>query len=177
MKTYNDILATLLRESAISGCPVQLKVISQSMSPTLETGDIIKVEKKEYNHYRRGDLLVHIGAGKKISTHRLIAKKQSGWVVKGDSNLVPDPPVQLESILGHVVEIQRHDQCIKLETRYWDFINRFFGLLGFLEILALNCLPENEKLKKTDQHLLPKKIITRIFQLTTKAFTAVLVPK
>lgn len=74
-------------------------VLSGSMSPTLETNDLILVQKRD--HYEVGDIVVYQSEYKLI-VHRLIAQDGDTVTTQGDANPVPDEPVDASAIRGAV---------------------------------------------------------------------------
>ena len=83
------------------------EIISGSMSPTIEKGDMILVELGE--DYDVGDIITYASADSKLITHRIIDKESIGtetstYITKGDNNLVEDPSsVSTSAIYGKVL--------------------------------------------------------------------------
>ena len=176
---YKASLVRLLEDALATGAYIKLKVISQSMSPTLQTGDIIKVQKIPLKQYHRGNLLVHIRKNELI-THRLIVKKKQHWITKGDNSLNPDPPIHEKDILGRVCEIQRGDHIINLQTRYWQFLDSLFGSIGLLQVVLLkggdkvfSTSFDNNKFH--EQLSLAKRIVSYSFKLATKTLALIFI--
>ncbi|MDD4493245.1 MAG: signal peptidase I [Eubacteriales bacterium] len=79
----------------------RLVIISGSMSPAIEAGDLIMV--KEYDSYAVNDVIA-FRSGNSIITHRIIGFEDDKAVTKGDFNNVADKdPVDRENIVGKVV--------------------------------------------------------------------------
>ena len=78
----------------------QVIVISGSMIPTLEIGDILIVH--EQKNYAENDIITYRGETKLI-THRIVEIKGSGYITKGDFNNTPDDPIPSSIIQGKVV--------------------------------------------------------------------------
>jgi len=79
-----------------------LVVISGSMEPSINIGDLVfTVPLKNHYYPRVGDVVAYAFAGK-IVLHRVIGYGSGGTVItKGDANNAPDPkPVKLKNILG-----------------------------------------------------------------------------
>ncbi len=65
-------------------------VVSESMTPTLNVGDIIIVQGKEF--YRVDDIVVYeTDLYSKPIVHRIIEVRNGNYVTKGDHNRFPDP--------------------------------------------------------------------------------------
>ncbi len=81
-------------------------VISESMYPYYNVGDVLVVVGVPYGEIRRGDVVVYRLPGRSVPiVHRVIAKTPRGVVTKGDNNPLPDPwsPVPPKYISGKVV--------------------------------------------------------------------------
>ena len=73
------------------------RVISGSMQPALQIGDVIIV-KKSNNYYER-DIITYSN-GLTTITHRIIAINNDEVITKGDANEVDDKPINKEQIVG-----------------------------------------------------------------------------
>ncbi len=81
------------------------EVLSDSMYPTIKTGDVIMVVPKD--EYKVGDI-VAFEDGPMIVTHRIIDENEDGtFVTKGDyvGNSQDDMPLQERYIIGKVVNV------------------------------------------------------------------------
>ena len=81
------------------------EVLSDSMYPTIKTGDVIMVVPKD--EYKVGDI-VAFEDGAMIVTHRIIDENEDGtFVTKGDyiGNSRDDMPLQEKYIIGKVVNV------------------------------------------------------------------------
>ena len=81
------------------------EVLSDSMYPTIKTGDVIMVVPKD--EYKIGDI-VAFEDGAMIVTHRIIDENEDGtFVTKGDyiGNSRDDMPLQEKYIIGKVVNV------------------------------------------------------------------------
>ena len=81
------------------------EVLSDSMYPTIKTGDVIMVVPKD--EYKVGDI-VAFEDGSMIVTHRIIDENEDGtFVTKGDyiGNSSDDMPLQEKYIIGKVVNV------------------------------------------------------------------------
>ena len=72
------------------------------MSPTFEIGDVVIV--KLTKHVNVNDIIVYQD-GKDFITHRLVEKNGDELIAKGDANNSEDKPIQLDMVLGQVVQI------------------------------------------------------------------------
>ena len=112
------------------------EVLSDSMSPTYNTGDILIVVKQD--EYEVGDV-VAFQDGNMVVAHRIIGEKENGsFITKGDfeENSVDPTPLKEEYIFGEVVN----------SFSGWSGVVRFFKspivvfsiliLAGFLFVLS-----------------------------------------
>ena len=73
------------------------RVISGSMQPALQIGDVIIVKKS--NNYSERDIITYSN-GLTTITHRIIAINNDEVITKGDANEVDDKPINTEHIVG-----------------------------------------------------------------------------
>jgi signal peptidase len=78
----------------------QVIVISGSMQPAMEAGDLIII--KEQVKYKKNDIVTY-HKDRTFITHRIVDVSQSEVVTRGDANNVSDDPVSLSEIEGKVV--------------------------------------------------------------------------
>ena len=87
-------------------------VLSDSMTPTMQAGDVVIVDKVAPEKIQRGDIITYHRPGHTTSsertTHRVIDIKQTEeglyFELKGDANEEPDPNlVPADNIIGRVV--------------------------------------------------------------------------
>jgi len=75
-------------------------VISGSMLPTLQIGDILIIRDQE--SYQVNDIVTFRGETKLI-THRVVAIENNEYVTKGDFNNTNDDPIPASAVKGKVV--------------------------------------------------------------------------
>lgn len=78
------------------------EVATASMSPTIEIGDVVVV--KITKDVEENDIIVYKDE-KSIITHRLIEKKETELIARGDANNSDDKPIKEEMLLGKVIKI------------------------------------------------------------------------
>ncbi len=78
----------------------QIKVIGDSMLPTLLPKDIITI--KPSSGYSCGDILVFFLDGR-IIVHRLIKRYKDFYITKGDKNVYYDEKVPKNQVLGRII--------------------------------------------------------------------------
>ena len=87
-------------------------VVSQSMVPVYDIGDVLVAQEKDPSEIKEGDIISYLGTtgsfANKVITHRVVhvEKREDGkyyYRTKGDANLVEDPIVMEEQLYGVVV--------------------------------------------------------------------------
>ena len=78
-------------------------IVSGSMRPTLDVGDLVIIERVDPSKIRKGDIIEY-RVGRMSIVHRVVEIKKEGFVTKGDANRYPDPdPVHPDQIRGKVI--------------------------------------------------------------------------
>lgn len=96
------LCAVFLVGSRLLGYQVY-NVISGSMSPTYEVGDLIYVKKVDVNTIQKGDPITFVlDENKTVATHRVVAvdAENQCFYTKGETNDVVDPPVHFNNVIG-----------------------------------------------------------------------------
>ncbi len=98
------VLIGVLAIAAISLQGLEFKtVISGSMSPVINTGDVVAITKVNTEELKLGDIIT-FGDGKTFTTHRIIGITAEGFRTKGDANEDPDMEViKRQDVVGKVV--------------------------------------------------------------------------
>ena len=115
-------------------------VVSGSMVPTLEIGDVIIVEKVDAEKLRKGDIITFIGRGElagKVVTHRIISEGvEDGKITTcGDANygIADKTPIGPSDVLGRYVKTS-----VVLSLAYKTFRSKVgFALIVFIPLLIL----------------------------------------
>ncbi|HXM63074.1 MAG TPA: S24/S26 family peptidase [Terriglobales bacterium] len=97
-----DLAAEVLR----AGGSIRLQALGNSMLPSIWPGDVLCIEHKRGEEMVPGDVVLVARDGR-FFIHRLIEKRDSGWVTRGDSLAQNDSPVVESQVLGKVSLIQR----------------------------------------------------------------------
>ena len=87
-----------------SGRPIRMRTSGVSMLPSIWPGDVVVVENKASSEIVSGDIVV-VARGGKFFVHRLVGKRDSHWITRGDSNPQNDPPFAGVELLGKVSAI------------------------------------------------------------------------
>lgn len=91
-----------------------LEVVSGSMEPTIQTGDLIIIN-QEKKDYKENDIITFIDVNGSFVTHRIVGKSSRGYLTKGDANKSVDPGyVRKEKIVGtYVFKINKFGYVVK----------------------------------------------------------------
>lgn len=81
----------------------QAVVISGSMSPAFEVGDLLIYQSVE--KYKIGDMVAFRDGENDLVTHRIVEMNEEYLVTKGDANPVTDDPIAYTDIYGKVIFI------------------------------------------------------------------------
>lgn len=106
MLTYNYLETKILKKDYcnIFGYTA-FKVVSGSMSNTINVGDIVIVKiKDEQEQFFENDIIV-FKQDNYIITHRIISIEQNKITTKGDANNTEDKTINKEQIIGKVTNV------------------------------------------------------------------------
>jgi hypothetical protein len=136
---YTGVAHTLAATALASGHRVCLRVVSQSMRPLIQAGDMVWVEAVDLKRLRRGDVVV-VRRGERLITHRLVdmERGRQRWYTMGDTCRSPDAPVSDDALLGRVVAIDqttRPHQPRRELGNWWQVgRSRLRGYYGWLVV-------------------------------------------
>ena len=130
-----------------------LVVITESMSPTIESGEFIVISKED--NYEEGDIVTYLDKDEMIVTHRIMEIDNNYFYAKGDNNNITDLKEKVNKIYGKVIF---HSKIIGI------FILYFFKPIVFIYVLYLiiseiiyiiknkkTILEDNEKLNMVNE--------------------------
>jgi signal peptidase I len=154
------------REMCRSGGSLSFKILSGSMRPTLEVGDIVKVSGVEPSDVHVGDILA-FRVGQNAVIHRIIGKsrfdRQLIFRHRGDAGGLP-ATIEEKNIIGKVLSINRNGLEIPLDTLRVTFSNKILGWrLHFID--TIDRMPPGLKRTVIHQTLrLPWRLCRSIFK-------------
>lgn len=97
----------------------------RSMWPCFQEGDLLVLEKVDFNRIRVGDCIAHQSSSGKQAVHR-VAAQQGSLVTRGDAMpCIDSAMVKPEQVAGRVVEYYRFGRRRKI---YRGFFGRIAGL-------------------------------------------------
>jgi len=94
------------------GQPVPSTIAGNSMQATMPAGTEILIDLDD-RHYSKGRVVAAL-SGSTVIAHRLIGRGRGPrarhyWLMRGDSLLIPDPPVHIDVLLGAVI-VKKNDE-------------------------------------------------------------------
>ena len=132
-----NVAFSLLEERIESGKIFDFEVSSNSMSPLLEPGDTVSVNKAKLQDLQKGDIIVY-RANENLCVHRYIYKfkkdEYSGFIAKGDNTYCFDQlPISMEQLVGKVISIRKNKKTIDLERTSWRIINYLLASISAIQ--------------------------------------------
>lgn len=118
---------------------IEVRVVSNSMSPMLLEGDILVISSPDMDRLRCGDLVV-IKVKQDFFTHRLIKIDDQHCLTKGDRWHLPDPLIRTSDIIGIVQSRERRGRTIDFRLPRWRRLNAVMGYLGLAQVSWLRIL-------------------------------------
>lgn len=78
-----------------------LVIITESMYPTIESGELIIISEKK--SYKEGDIITYLDQENMIVTHRINEINDKTFIAKGDNNNIEDDECSIDRIYGKVI--------------------------------------------------------------------------
>lgn len=105
----------LLRGMVERGIRLRTKVRGFSMSPFIRDGDVVTIAPMDGCVPRIGEVVAFVQPNTGLlAVHRLIARVDAGWLVRGDNCPEPDGVVPRGAILGVLVRVERGGRHVRL---------------------------------------------------------------
>lgn len=131
-------LLELLQPVLAKGAAFRFKVRGYSMFPFIRDGDIVTVSPLRHFQDIFGQAVAFVHPkSKKIVIHRIIAKSENTYLVKGDTTSAPDAWIRRGDILGLVTKIERNGKKLSWGLGAERFIIAFLSKKLFP--LAFRC--------------------------------------
>jgi hypothetical protein len=119
----SEMFLEISTELLSKGYIVQFTAPGKSMQPSIFEGEIITVQPVSPSDVRLYDILLYRN-GKGLLAHRVVRIEKGpedgrgAFILRGDSSIICDEPVQPDQIMGRVVEVEREGRRIALATRW-----------------------------------------------------------
>jgi signal peptidase I len=116
---FQDLSTALLTD----GYQVRFRAPGHSMSPTIRDGEMVLVAPVKGDEVRRGDILLYrCSERRRVIAHRVVCVEQGSrqtrsFILRGDSSVTCDAPVEASQILGRVTAVERDGRTIQLAGR------------------------------------------------------------
>ncbi len=97
---------------------VSLRVLSGSMSPAIETGDLVSIAPCSWKECRTGDIIV-FKRGYTLVSHRLLLKIRFGgraFLFQAGDAMSRGELIEPESIVGRCTEVRKKNASVSLEN-------------------------------------------------------------
>ena len=136
----STVLADILRASMAQGQNPGITLTSNSMYPLLKTGDRISIEAILPSDLRHGDIITLIDDSDRsqLLTHRFWGKQLNGskllLLTRGDRPLKFDTPFPADNLVGRVIDRQRNQHQLNLQTGSGGWLNRWLARTTAVEL-------------------------------------------
>jgi hypothetical protein len=86
---------------------VRLRVIGSSMLPAVQPGDVLTIRQCVMSAVECGAIVLFTRDGR-LFAHRVVARRNTHLVTRGDALDGQDPPIRPDQLLGQVVAVTRN---------------------------------------------------------------------
>jgi len=124
-----------------------------SMYPYIKKGNICRFVQFDEMNVKKGDVLLYHASSGQLIAHRLLAVQktdtcQKQFILKGDTNLYPDDPININQIIGKLITIEnstRKKYATDLSSILWSYIMLSFPVTSKLLRYILSLVFPNKK--------------------------------
>lgn len=107
-------LTDLIREVCVKEAALRFKAKGFSMSPFIKDGDILTISSIDGKPVNLGNVVAFkCRRNNKLVIHRMVARKDDRYLIKGDNCTQADCLTQRQDILGVVVKVEREGKDIR----------------------------------------------------------------
>jgi signal peptidase I len=111
----NQQFATLMASVLQKGAEFRFQAAGFSMAPFIQDGDVITLHTVDTRRVQIGDVLaVNHPRNNRLVVHRVISRNGPRWLLKGDSCTTPDGWIEVEHIMGRIVQVERKGRPFRL---------------------------------------------------------------
>ena len=121
-ETYQTAARDVWRMAGANGT-LRVTVVSDSMRPLLQSGDVAVVQPGDPKAWQPGAVIV-VQRGAEWITHRLVMVDDFGWHTHGDNTRLLDEAASADQIVGRVIAVERGARTIDLQEPRWRAIDR-----------------------------------------------------
>lgn len=125
-------------------------IVSNSMQPTIDPGDVIFIKKSDVNTLEVGDIVTFQKDGF-IATHRITEVQDDKVITQGDNNNLKDDPLDKSNILGEYMF------RVPKVGYFYSFVGSPIGIIVLTTIIAIIiiyefCFVDNKKKDEKDKY-------------------------
>jgi ribosomal protein S18 acetylase RimI-like enzyme len=108
----NLVQLELLRAMMERGLPLRTKVHGFSMMPMIRDEDVVTIVPMAGRDPRLGEVVACVLPHEKLVLHRVVAREDAGWLLRGDNCRDSDGVVAAEEILGSIARVERNGRDV-----------------------------------------------------------------
>ena len=116
LRLSNPGQLALLQAVVARGVPLRTSVRGTSMTPFIRDGDVVTLAPLTSEPHV-GDVVAIAFPGGRMAVHRLVARRGSGWLLRGDNCPQPDGVFPREALTARVVRVERGGRDVALGVR------------------------------------------------------------
>lgn len=134
----NKEFTTLMTAVIEKGIPFRFQARGTSMSPFIRSGDIITLAPL---HHRPqfGAIVAHINpATDRLAVHRIIARKNSNCLFRGDNSCYSDGWAAQDKIIGRVIRVEHQGHNVRSGLGPERILIAGLSRIGLLRLLILS---------------------------------------
>jgi len=126
-------LLELSKDIFRKGKSIRFQAKGWSMRPFIRDGDFIVVSPIENSSIKTGDVVFCITTENKVIVHRVIKKYKKDednriiMFIKGDATFSSPEKVEMQNVLGKVVEVERNGRKKRLDTKLYQLTGLLFA--------------------------------------------------
>jgi Peptidase S24-like len=106
-RAADDTVEGLAAEVLVRFGEVRLRVMGSSMLPSVQPGDVLTIQRCVMSVVESGAIVLFTREGR-LFAHRVVARRNTHLVTRGDALEWQDPPVRQDQLLGRVVTVTRN---------------------------------------------------------------------
>ncbi len=137
---FNQDMVELLLQTIKKYGWMDLPSYGMSMYPYIKKGNICRFVQFDEMYVKKGDILLFHSSSGQLIAHRLLSVQkqddcQKQFILKGDTNLCPDEPINKNQIIGKLVTIEntkRKKYTSDFSSILWTYIILSFPIVSKL---------------------------------------------
>ena len=108
-------LQEFLRAVLARGAPIRFKAPGLSMHPSILDGDVVTVSPQCGREPRLGEVVAFCHPEtRKLVVHRVLARRDGGYLLRGDNVPDADGLISSQDVLGRVTRVERDGREVRL---------------------------------------------------------------